>query len=874
MLQPDSIRLGWALIHFIWQGLLIALVLEIALGLTGRKNASLRYLYCGLAIAAMPVCLTTTYWELGQHGSAITAQASSAHLAEQAVAEASSGQVTPAGLPLLPTFQKLTDFSSPGFSVFDLDRYMPGIVAGWLVGVVLLAGRKAGGFIVLWRLRRRGVSVPCEAMAESFREACRKIGVDPRRVCLRISTLAQVPMTMGWIRPVVLFPAALLSGLSTGEIELLLAHELAHIRRGDYLVNLLQSAVETLFFYHPVTWWISRRMRQERENACDDLVASRSTEALAYAKVLLQLETLRPSASTLVSAANGGSLLQRVQRLIGDPAPASSIGLPVLLVLISILGVIAAVSVVKAQAIPPAKPPVTMTEAEARSKSVAAIVNGHPILWSAVEAQSAETESVLKKNFSGDELNQKIEGARQNVLKALIERELIIDDFKLNGGFIPKSYTEARIDDIVKADFGGDRKAFLAELAKQGSSQEKCGQEIESNAIVGYMRNKFVEEKVRKYYLDHPELFPQDELVNVTCIEIRGAEPVPDNKTGSPASDADPQAKLAHQILLQLRAGANASDLTQKYSNLGPQSELGKPVWFSQDYFPSWWPISWADVEKLKPNQTTDVITGYGDFAQDNGLSKRYPYYYILRLNDRRPARIASTPETEERKKSLLNIEREKIQEAWLGSLRSKAQIQTFVEADTDAGADGTPSIIKTSYVPSDEVAANDAAPASASQAANIPVAQPAPAPPEPAFAQPVTMKEIKGNGPGVTRLYYQGGNLILQQETGVSPGSIGQIVFYNHTEVVADVVSSRTILPNNFKINVQSIAADSISPAKLRILDSSHEIISEFFIDQTGLMRPITKAEHDDDLARRKAAFSKLPPANNSTAEPSQSTR
>jgi len=234
----------------------------------------------------------------------------------------------------------------------ELNRWLPGIVTGWLIGVIILAGRKAGGFLVLGRLRRRGVSVPDDAMLTLFDQACRRIGVDPHRICLRISSLVQVPMTMGWLRPIVLFPAALLSGLSTREIELLLAHELAHIRRYDYLVNLLQSVVETLFFYHPVTWWISRRMRQERENCCDDLVAAGSTEILAYAHVLVRLESLRPSGASLATAANGGSLLQRIQRLSGEPVPAPGTGLPVLLAVLAILGLFSAVSLVNAQTAP------------------------------------------------------------------------------------------------------------------------------------------------------------------------------------------------------------------------------------------------------------------------------------------------------------------------------------------------------------------------------------------------------------------------------------------------------------------------------------------------------------------------------------------
>ena len=341
--MPDSMRLGWALIHFLWQGIIIALLLELALGLAGRKNASLRYVLCGLALASMPVCLVDTYLTLGRETYSVVPHTVSAEIA---AVGASSLRGAPAAV------HAMGGLASLEMPSFDLNQWLPGIVAVWLGGVVILAGRKAGALVVLWRLRRRGLYVPSDAMCELCRNACEKIGVDPRRVYLGISSLVQVPMTMGCIRPVILFPAALLSGLSTSEIELLMAHELAHIRRCDYLVNLIQTAVETLFFYHPVTWWMSRRMRQERENCCDDLVAARSTEVVAYATVLYRLAALSLSSEeSLVTAASGGSLVQRIRRLADEPAPSSSWGLPLLLTFLAVLGMVTAGSMIKAHAI-------------------------------------------------------------------------------------------------------------------------------------------------------------------------------------------------------------------------------------------------------------------------------------------------------------------------------------------------------------------------------------------------------------------------------------------------------------------------------------------------------------------------------------------
>src|SRR5205814_4150217 len=125
---------------------------------------------------------------------------------------------------------------------------------------------------------------------------------------------AQVPAVVGWVRPIVLVPASVFTGLTAEQIEALLAHELAHVRRHDYLINLLQTVTETLFFYHPAVWWVSRAIRNERENCCDDLAVEICGNTLAYVRALTDLEQMRQGMPRLAMAADGGSLLSRVQR--------------------------------------------------------------------------------------------------------------------------------------------------------------------------------------------------------------------------------------------------------------------------------------------------------------------------------------------------------------------------------------------------------------------------------------------------------------------------------------------------------------------------------------------------------------------------------
>jgi uncharacterized protein (TIGR03435 family) len=142
-------------------------------------------------------------------------------------------------------------------------------------------------------------------------------------VRLLASALVDAPTVAGWLRPVVLAPVGVLTGLPAGQLEALLLHELAHIRRQDYLVNILQSVAEALLFYHPAVWWVSGHIRTERELCCDDVVVAVFGDPLTYARALAQLESWRPAHLSAAVAANGGSLADRIARLLGQPRPAT-----------------------------------------------------------------------------------------------------------------------------------------------------------------------------------------------------------------------------------------------------------------------------------------------------------------------------------------------------------------------------------------------------------------------------------------------------------------------------------------------------------------------------------------------------------------------
>jgi protein involved in polysaccharide export with SLBB domain len=185
--------------------------------------------------------------------------------------------------------------------------------------------------------RARPAAEAVRGAAEALRL---RMGV-ARAVRLVESSWAQVPAVVGVLRPVILLPAGALSGLTMAQLESILAHELAHVRRHDYLVNLVQAAAETLLFYHPAVWWVSRRVREERELCCDDEAAAACGDRVLYARALADLEGLRALPTGLAPSARGGSLARRIRRLLGAEEPVRPV---------PVAGILAACCVVLAMA--------------------------------------------------------------------------------------------------------------------------------------------------------------------------------------------------------------------------------------------------------------------------------------------------------------------------------------------------------------------------------------------------------------------------------------------------------------------------------------------------------------------------------------------
>jgi beta-lactamase regulating signal transducer with metallopeptidase domain len=295
--------LGLSLLHFLWQGAAVAAALAVADALVSRRSSTLRYALAVSALAVMAALPLFTFVRLmGMPGADFAPATTSSPLLGLGAAGAFAAP-GPEGTSTL------------GWSLAGM---LPTLVAAWGLGVALLSARVIGGWTVAQRLARSGRPT-AGGLEDALARLCAAMRIS-RPVRLLESARVEIPTVIGWLRPVILFPAATLAGLTPAQLEVVLAHELAHVRRLDYLVNLLQTAAETLLFYHPAVWWVSQRVRVEREHCCDDAAVAACGDALAYARALTDLEGLRVSGAGLAMAADGGSLLQRVGRLVGGPA--------------------------------------------------------------------------------------------------------------------------------------------------------------------------------------------------------------------------------------------------------------------------------------------------------------------------------------------------------------------------------------------------------------------------------------------------------------------------------------------------------------------------------------------------------------------------
>lgn len=295
---------GWVLVHFVWQGAVVAIAAAFALRLCRNQSASVRYAIASGALATMLL------------GAVVTGTIVDAPVADVQTARASL-RTTPNGKVdvLLPIPIHEASSAAPAWSARRVEALLPWVVSTWLVGVAFLLARAGAGWWRVRRLHQLALRTTGSSWQATGNRIASRLGLT--RV-IRIVDLPHidVPLVVGCLRTIVVLPITAIAQLNAAQVEAILAHELAHVRRHDYLVNLMQTLTETLLFYHPAVWWLSARIRDEREHCCDDVAVAVCGDPVGYAAALAELEAWRSDELNLAAAATGGALLNRVRRIL------------------------------------------------------------------------------------------------------------------------------------------------------------------------------------------------------------------------------------------------------------------------------------------------------------------------------------------------------------------------------------------------------------------------------------------------------------------------------------------------------------------------------------------------------------------------------
>ena len=312
--RQETVVLGWTLLHFCWQGTAVAVAYAVVDRMTSRAQSQVRYAVALAALILMPMIVIATFAEEMR-------AATPAHINGQSTALAFSEEkvdVRPRTvlheIPLASSLEEPSDWLT-----MRAEQLLPWVDALWLVGVFLLAIRSMGGWLQLEQVRRRARNMVPEDVELGFRRICKQVRVG-RKVVLRVSNEVISPLAMGVWKVTVILPVSAVLGLPREELEAVMAHELGHIRRWDYLWNLLQMVLESVLFFHPAVWWLSRTVRERREVCCDEIAVQSCAGAAVYARALLLLEEQRTVQLRLAMALNGcgGSLLGRVKKVLGE----------------------------------------------------------------------------------------------------------------------------------------------------------------------------------------------------------------------------------------------------------------------------------------------------------------------------------------------------------------------------------------------------------------------------------------------------------------------------------------------------------------------------------------------------------------------------
>lgn len=483
---------GWMLVHSLWQGLLVLLVLSVMLWLMRRNSAQLRYLVSYFFLLVLLVWSGITFvnaYQYAQEKTQIRAQFLEGGGSVKAYLAAQMAQNT------------VVSTSEPGAINFKLIR-LRGFLqqnfywfcAFWILGMTMVMLRMAGGLLYMQRLRTYGLLPVGEDLACRLKYYTNKLNLR-RKVVLYLSPLAKVPLTLGTFKPVILFPFTNMTGLSADEVEAILVHELAHVLRHDYLFNIVQSVVEMLFFYHPAVWIISAQIRNERENCCDSIAIELTGDKLTYVKALAAYEKIRAGEGDLAMAfaRSRGSMLNRIKRIQKQVAMKTNFTEGLIAAAVVVFGLALVSFTMGNNNLPDSKP----VQASAFVNTEKETIDREPLVWTTEMIDSVE--QALEENIQRSEaLNQVSEEMKKMVEVAMSEQdkqvsaqmmeelnsalseldlERIISDALKEVQFALEDVDFKEIQRDIEKDF--DSKAIRRDMEKARRDMEKARREIE-----------------------------------------------------------------------------------------------------------------------------------------------------------------------------------------------------------------------------------------------------------------------------------------------------------------------------------------------------------------------------------------------------------
>ena len=284
---------GWSIVHSFWQGAIIYALLFLILISIPKLSPVAKHNLSYLSICAIFIWFVATFiqqWQIPVKSTAIL---------------------------FMPVENQMNIAAASGWSLSKLEMLFPAIIAMYLVGIIVQSFILYKGYLVLKNLRKTNLEAVPAAWEQICYKVIEKLNIN-KPIDFHISFLAQVPMVIGYFKPIILFPASLVTSLDTEQVEAILIHELTHIRRNDYLLNLVKTFMDTILFFNPFVWLTGRFIKIEREHVCDDMVLKCTGQPVKYAETLLQIEMINGHPTPQAAMAVSGKkqyLFDRIKRM-------------------------------------------------------------------------------------------------------------------------------------------------------------------------------------------------------------------------------------------------------------------------------------------------------------------------------------------------------------------------------------------------------------------------------------------------------------------------------------------------------------------------------------------------------------------------------